>query len=67
MPKVILALIRQLAERDDVKQIIENGTFKILDTPPAIKDDKAEHDHPLWNQHLSAHQAYGIWVLPGKV
>ncbi|MCB9310549.1 MAG: S8 family serine peptidase [Lewinellaceae bacterium] len=55
-----LALIRQLAERDDVKQIIENGTFKILDTPPAIKDDSGTRS-PLWNLTLIG--APSVWNM----
>ena len=55
-----MEMIRQIAERDDVREIIEDGSFKMLEMP---ETDRSTNDSrlPIWNvTHIGAPS---VWAL----
>lgn len=54
-------MIRQVASRDDVLEVIQDGSFKMLDQPEGDRSHNGENRVPIWNiTHIGAPTVWGM-------
>lgn len=54
-------LIKQVASRDDVQEVVQDGSFKMLDQPEGDRSHNGGNRAPIWNiTHIGAPTVWGM-------